>query len=101
LFTFLASHYDYVVVDAPPVELTTDAFTLSKFCDCSLLVVRHNTTPKNLVKKLDANPGLQTLPRLHIVLNGIKARGFPGRFYGYGYGYGYESIPKKQLAKLV
>jgi Mrp family chromosome partitioning ATPase len=101
LFSWLKSNYDFVVMDAPPLELTSEAYALARFCDATLLVARHGVTPKNIIRKLDDNPELKNLRNVNIVLNGIKARGFPRRYYGYGFGYGHEVIPKKQLLKLT
>jgi capsular exopolysaccharide synthesis family protein len=100
LFTGLRNHYDFVIVDTPPLELASDAFALARFADITLLVVRPGVTPKTVLKKLDTNVELKTMNHINIVLNGITARGFPKRYYGYGYGYGHEMVPRKQLLKL-
>jgi Mrp family chromosome partitioning ATPase len=100
LMADLKSRYDFIVLDMPPLELSADAYAMSRFADATLLVVRHGNTPRNLLKKLDENIELQHLKDVRIVLNGVKARGFPRRYFGYGFGYGHELVPKKQLLKL-
>jgi Mrp family chromosome partitioning ATPase len=81
--------------------LASDAYALSRFIDTTILVVRHGVTPKTTLKRLDENVEVKNIKDVHIVLNGIRARGFPRRYFGYGFGYGYERIPKKQLLKLA
>ena len=44
-------HFDWVVIDTPPVGLLTDANLLTKECDGALLVIHANRTPYPLVQK--------------------------------------------------
>lgn len=44
LLALLRQHYDYIMVDLPPVNTVTDAAILSRCIDGFLLVVRHDTT---------------------------------------------------------
>jgi len=44
LLSGLKSHFDYIVIDFPPVNTVIDAAILSKEVDGYLLVVRHNET---------------------------------------------------------
>jgi tyrosine-protein kinase Etk/Wzc len=90
LFNYLEEVFDYLIIDTPPVDLVSDAFLLSEFCDITLLVIRHAYTPKSLVQRLAQNNKLQRLHNVAIIFNGVKARGFVKGQYGYGYGYGYE-----------
>lgn len=91
LFAYLEEAFDYVIIDTPPVDLVSDGFLLSQYCDITLLVMRHAYTPKSLVQRLAQDNKLSTLHNVAIVFNGVKARGFVKGQYGYGYGYGYES----------
>ena len=85
----LNEHFDYIILDAPPVMPVSDAYVLSAFCDATLYVVRHNHTPKIFIQRLDENNKINHLKNAAIVFNGIQPRGFNKSFYGYGYGYGY------------
>ncbi|WP_276499728.1 GumC family protein [Pontibacter litorisediminis] len=91
LFRYLDDTFDYVLIDTPPVDLVSDAYLLSEYCDITLLVIRHAYTPKSLVQRLAQNNKLKSLNNVAIVFNGVKPRGFVKGQYGYGYGYGYES----------
>ena len=44
-------HFDWVVIDTPPVGLLTDANLLAKETDAALLVIHANRTPYALVQK--------------------------------------------------
>jgi tyrosine-protein kinase Etk/Wzc len=90
LFSFLEVSYDYLIIDTPPVDLVSDAYLLSEYCDITLLVMRHAYTPKPLVQRLAHDNKIKSLNNVAIVFNGVKPRGFVKGQYGYGYGYGYE-----------
>jgi Mrp family chromosome partitioning ATPase len=44
-------HFDWVIVDTPPVGLLTDANLLTRESDTALLVIHANRTPYALVQK--------------------------------------------------
>ncbi len=75
----LASHYDYVVVDSPPLTSITDTHLLARYADGILLVVNGLVSPRDLVKA--AREQLLDRPVLGVVLNGISTP----RKYGYYY----------------
>ncbi len=50
-------HFDYVVIDTPPVEAAVDALYLARLCDVALLVVRWARTPQNVARKAAALKG--------------------------------------------
>lgn len=92
LFCFLEGIFDFVVIDTAPVMPVTDAFILSPLCDATLYVIRHEYTPKIIVKRLDETNKTSNLVNTAIIFNGVKARGFFKKSYGYGYGYGYDYV---------
>jgi tyrosine-protein kinase Etk/Wzc len=92
LMEYLESAFDYIIMDAAPVDPVTDAYVLSEFVTTTLYVVRHNYTPETMVEMLDQNSKVKTLKNLAIVFNGIKPRGILMKGYGYGYGYGYNNV---------
>ena len=80
----LTKHYDYILIDSPPVGLVADAMKLMRISDVTLLVLRSNYSKKEFIKNLhrltvdsEITPG--------IVFNGMNVEDG----YGYGYGYGY------------
>jgi tyrosine-protein kinase Etk/Wzc len=91
LFALVENEFDYLIIDTPPIDLVSDAYLVSEFCDITLLVMRHAYTPKRIVKALDEKKKLKSLQNLAIVFNGIKARGIFKKHHGYGYGYGHAN----------
>jgi capsular exopolysaccharide synthesis family protein len=89
LIEYLESNFDMVVIDTSPAVLVTDAFILSGLCDATLYVIRHNYTPKMLVKRIDENNQFNPINNPAIIFNGLKTRGLFKTNYGYGYNYVY------------
>ncbi len=44
-------HFDYIVIDTPPVEAAVDALYLARLCDTVLFVVRWASTPQSVARK--------------------------------------------------
>jgi tyrosine-protein kinase Etk/Wzc len=101
LINQLKQDYDYVLLDAPPVGLVTDAQILSNFADATMYIVRYNYTVKNQIKIIDELYQRQMFKNFNIIFNALDAAAIS---YGYGYGYGYyeedQSEKKLLLAKL-
>ncbi|OQP52839.1 hypothetical protein A4H97_24390 [Niastella yeongjuensis] len=92
LIAYLHDTFDYIVLDASPIDPVSDSYTFSDFCDITLFVIRHNRTPKTMVQILDNNNKFKALKNPRIVFNGIRSRGILKGMYGYSYGYGYENV---------
>jgi tyrosine-protein kinase Etk/Wzc len=100
LLTYLSAHFDYVVMDASPIDPVSDSYIFSEYCDITLFVIRHGRTPKTIVQRLDNNNKFTALKNPFIVFNAIRSRGILKGMYGYSYGYGYENVYReKQLKK--
>jgi len=99
MLKYLASKYDLVIIDSPPVALLTDAHYLTTFCAATIYAVRHGFTPKSLLKRFETNNAIHPLVNPLIVFNGVKVRGFAGTDHGYGYGYKYGYGRDKALVK--
>jgi tyrosine-protein kinase Etk/Wzc len=97
LLNSLRTQFDYIIVDAPPVGVVTDAQLLGDFADFCIYVVRHNYTLKSqleIVEDLNKNNRMR---QLGIVVNDIRIQDGNGYGYGYGYNYGsYGDEPKKK-----
>ena len=100
LFENLSDNYDYVIMDSAPLGLISDANLLGEYSDITLLVVRHNFTPKKIVQRLNQNRLDKNMQHVAIVFNGLKKRGFVKEHKGYGYGYsqayGYQTYVQKR-----
>jgi capsular exopolysaccharide synthesis family protein len=91
-------HFDYVVIDTPPVNAVTDASVLAANADGAILVVDTNKATYTAVQHAK-----QALDRvgarvLGSVMNKMKAAG--GRSYYYEYGYGSGTQNGKAHAEL-
>jgi tyrosine-protein kinase Etk/Wzc len=114
LINWLRQQFDVVLLDSAPVGMVSDALTLSKFCDCTLYLVRQGHTFKKQIGLIDEFYVEKKLPKVSIIINDIKIKPGFGYYgygrYGYGYGYGYgsyyeeevppESFIEKQLGNL-
>ena len=87
LFTELRATFDYIIIDAPPIGIVTDAQILEQQADATLFVLRHEFTPKERLKMVDNLYREKKFKNLSLVFNAVKEGGKYG--YGYGYGYGY------------
>jgi capsular exopolysaccharide synthesis family protein len=99
LLAYLSDHFDYVVMDASPIDPVSDSYIFSEYCDITLFVIRHGRTPKTIVQRLDSNNKFKALKNPFIVFNGIRSRGILKGMYGYSYGYGYENVYREKQHK--
>lgn len=101
LFSVLRARFDYIVIDAPPVGLVTDAQLLGYFADTTLFLVRQGYTFK---QQLQISKDLYTsrkMPNMNIIVNDVTTGKGYGYSYGYGYGYGYNTPPRKGLSQRI
>ena len=89
----LKQHFDYIIIDAPPVGIVTDAQLLASYSDVCLYLVRQNYTLKQQLNIVDDLSRSQKMKGLSIVVNDIKAT----KGYGYGYSYGNYEVSGKEL----
>jgi succinoglycan biosynthesis transport protein ExoP len=113
MLAWARDHYDYVLIDTPPVLLVTDALIIATHCDTLLVVVRIGVAQKRALRRIRQDlakyPGKQTgivvnaLPHADTYYGGYgnyrkyygKGYGGGGSYYGSGAG-GYLSSGKKK-----
>ena len=78
----LSPHFDWVVIDSPPVNPIADALSLARHADTSLLVVRAGSTPHDAITAACAL--LDPKHVIGIILNGVE--GLDRRYYHGHYG---------------
>lgn len=54
MFDALREKFDYIIIDAPPIGIVTDAQVLAEHADATLYVLRYDYTPKSYLKYIDA-----------------------------------------------
>jgi len=85
LITAISPHFDWIVIDAPPVLAVTDAVELARAADAVLLVARGASTPYEVAQRTKAVFSNSRI--LGFVLNDVKDAPRSGS-YNYNYYYG-------------
>ncbi|WP_420124910.1 GumC family protein [Longimicrobium sp.] len=87
LLASMRARYEMIIVDAPPLNLVTDAAVLGTASDTTVLVARVGITDKRALQHAATQLFHLNAPLAGVVLNDIDLSG--GSYYGYSYGYGY------------
>ena len=87
--SYLENLYDFIIIDAPPLESASELLSISKHVDGLIITVRAGITSKGSLYDLVSNLRTANAPLIGFVFNGV----IPGTTssYGYGYGYGYSA----------
>ena len=98
----LRAEYDYILIDAPPYGLVTDAALIAEYVDATLYVVRFNYSLRDHLRRIaDLQKGKRFV-NLSIIFNGVNYGAGYGYGYGYGgYGYGYYDGEKEGRVREV
>lgn len=86
LIAALSPHFDWIIIDSPPVLTVTDAMELCRAADAVLLIARGSITPYDVAQRTQA--AFSNSRILGFVLNDVKE--VPPRGYAY---YDYYSEP--------
>ncbi|MDI9612023.1 MAG: CpsD/CapB family tyrosine-protein kinase [Acidobacteriota bacterium] len=78
-----AAHFDWVIVDSPPVLSLSDTVLLAPLCDAVVLVVRANSTSARLVEDAVARIGKERI--CGVILNRQKHLASSKYYYKYYY----------------
>jgi len=90
-------HYDYVIIDTPPLGFISDALILMKFADANLFVLNTKFAYKQAINFVEEIVYANNIKNFGMVLNNVKRKksryyyrryGGYGGYGGYGYGYG-------------
>jgi capsular exopolysaccharide synthesis family protein len=85
LIAILAPHFDWILIDSPPVLAVADAIDLARAADAVLLVARGASTPFDVAQRAQA--AFSNTRILGFVLNAVKDA---PRNSAYSYYYGYH-----------
>ena len=111
LLGWAREHYDYVLIDTPPVLLVTDALIIAEYCDTLINVARIGVAQKRALRRIRQDlakfPGKQSgvvinaLPHSDTYYGGYGSyrKYYGGKGYGSYYGSGtgsYISTPGKK-----
>ncbi|MDG5799813.1 polysaccharide biosynthesis tyrosine autokinase [Marinilabiliaceae bacterium ANBcel2] len=95
LFGKLKTIYDIIIIDTPPVGVVSDAYLLTKQSGLTLMVLRHNKTPKPLLEMNLEDEKTKKAGNIAFILNGIP---FDRKEYSYKYGYTIKNSYFKKAA---
>lgn len=98
LLNRLASEYDVVIVDAPPVGTIVDAAKIAALCDGTLFVVASGGVRARKLKEAVAQIEKAGCPIIGYVLNKSKERNRDNNYYYYG---GYDTQNSKKGRSLA
>lgn len=98
----LSEHFDYIVIDLPPVNIVSDALAISKFIHGMIVVIREDYAEKKELETCVRQLKLSNVNVLGFVMNGTKSgKGYYSKYrykryshYYKTYG-GYESASPK------
>ena len=88
----LRKQFDYIVIDTAPIGIVSDSFSLNRFADVNLYIVRAEFTPKKNIEDATNLFKHKKLKNLYFVLNAADKskrtyRFGSGKKFGYGYMY--------------
>lgn len=80
----LKLHYEYIIIDTPPVGLLSDALVFMKHADLNLYVVKAGYTKRDFIEIAHQIVEKNEIKHLSFILNNVNTKNIPA---GYGGGY--------------
>lgn len=96
LLADLKKHYDYIILDTPPVGIVTDGIMAMKHADISLYIFRANYSKRSFIDTLNRIIRINKFENITTILNALPATAETA--YGYGY---YEDRKKSLIGSIV
>ena len=87
----LRSLYDFIIIDAPPLDSASELLSISKHVDGLIITIRAGITSKGSLYDLVSSLRTAQVPLVGFVFNGVLPGAVSSYGYGYGYGRGYSS----------
>ncbi len=84
MIKYLKTVYDFIIIDAPPLDSASELLAISKQVDGLIITVRAGVTTKGALGDLVSSLQTGKVPITGVVFNGV----IPGSTGSYGYGYG-------------
>ena len=86
----LSTHYDYIVIDSPPVLAASDAMILAQYADKVLMVTRYDDSIEGQLVYATKQMQKANVNIDGIVLNDVR-QGLMSKYsYHYSYAYGHN-----------
>src|SRR5690606_33328398 len=80
----LKEHFDYILLDMPPVGLLSDALVMMKQSDLNLYITKSGYSKKDFVEVAHQLMEKNNIKSLSFILNGVNPKNMP---VGYGGAY--------------
>ena len=84
----LEEHYDYVLLDTPPIGLVSDTLSIGRVADMSLFVCRADYSPRSNFDLINSLNAVDMRKKKYGYYYGYGKYGKYGEYGKYGYGYG-------------
>lgn len=84
----LRNHFDYIIIDCPPIDIVADTQIIEKQADRTIFVVRAGLLERDMLPELQSMYDNKRFKNMALLLNGTESS---GNRYGYRYGYKYGS----------
>lgn len=84
LINNLKEHYEYIIIDTPPVGLLSDALVFMKFSDINIYVIKAGYSKRDFVDIAHQIVEKNEVKHMSFVLNNVSSKNIPA---GYGGGY--------------
>jgi len=95
LIAELKQHYDYVIIDTPPIGIVADALLLMKHSDINIFILRQNYSRKENLRVLNEYQRKDVLRNISILFNDA------GKSHTYGYGYYDDEKKKRKISDRI
>ena len=95
LIAELRTHFDYVIVDSPPIMAVADAGILGRDTDGLLMVIQSGRTPKSVIAHANILFKQAGIKMLGYVLTNVEFQSADYRYYYYSY----EQDPEETVTK--
>lgn len=108
MISTLRPHFDYILIDCPPIEIVADTQIINSHVDRTIFIIRAGLLEREMLPELEAIYNEKKYRNIALILNGTALQthkygyshgyryGYGYGYGGYGYGYGYGYYGKKE-----
>ena len=97
LLAHLVQHYDYIIIDAPPVLAVSDTSIMATLCDAMVVVIEAGRVPQKAILRVQEILASVDSPIAGMIVNDRSGKadkyGYYGSYYGNATVYGEEETP--------
>jgi tyrosine-protein kinase Etk/Wzc len=98
LMSELKEQFDYIIMDAPPIGVISDAQSLAEYADMTIYVVRQNVTDKKQLMIVEQLYQTNKIDNIGIVVNDVNDKDYN---FGYNYGTYGQELPAGMFKRMI